>query len=117
MTPPPAAERILLEGMADAWFFPPGVSFSSQKMPGKFQLSSSAVRFVPSRLLSAGEFGKKDTVEIQISAIESAQKVKALFPTIEIRATSGHVLKLAGYGKLHRVYEMLCQAIGSPGEA
>jgi hypothetical protein len=106
---PPALETILLEGMASAWLFEPGQTFSQEKMDGKFQVTQTSVKFVPNRFLSIGMFGKKDTVEIPFSSIILLQKTKWRFfsPAIEVLASNGYTLKFAGYGKIHKAFDMI----------
>ncbi|GHV61240.1 hypothetical protein AGMMS49587_04860 [Spirochaetia bacterium] len=103
----------LIEGLSSAWFFPPGITYSSEKMDGKFQLTQHSIKFVPSRFWSIGAYGKNDTVEIELSAIVSVQKAKSLLPTIEIQANSGHILKISGYGKVNEVFELLREKLGA----
>ena len=104
-------DEILLEGLCTFWYFEPSEMMSADGSDCKFQLTKNSIRFVPFGIFSFGSFGKSDSMELPLNRIKSVRKTRynLFFPAVELVADDESTFKFAGFGKIGKVYNKICE--------
>jgi hypothetical protein len=101
-------ENILLKAMVTAKEVPSNGSINN----GHLIITNKRVVYRSSRFLNTDLLGSDDSA-LSINYNEIAEfrmtTYNLVFPAIEITTKYGHKIKFGGYGKIKKVYEIICE--------